>query len=162
MGPVTYIQTWTALGSPSLTAIWSLSWERVLGSGSTPWVRPQAVVSGAPAYNPRSQTDIIISLCAKMHLWFNFNFYNAVYFTWWVIRLLRCGQKEGSSGQVLRDLRDSKTHSFSYLKCHLTCCARRQARNLGSVQVGQRPAPLLVKPEVLHFNFPNGYNETSH
>ena len=68
-----------------------------------------------------------------MHLWFNFNFYNAVYFTWWVIRLLRWGKKGGSSGQVLRDLRDSKTHSLSYLKCHLTCCALRRARNLGSV-----------------------------
>ena len=31
----------------------------------TPWVRLQIVVLGAPAYNPRPQTDIIISLCPQ-------------------------------------------------------------------------------------------------
>ena len=55
-----------------VTAIWSPSWEKVLGSTSTPWIRPQIAVSGAPTYNPRLQTDII-RLHAKIHLWFYFN-----------------------------------------------------------------------------------------
>ena len=44
------------------------------GSVSTPWVRLQIAISGAPAYHPRLQTDIITGLCAKMQLWFYLNF----------------------------------------------------------------------------------------
>ena len=55
-----------------LTAIWSPSREKVLGSASTLWIRPQIAVSGAPTYNPRLQTDII-RLHAKIHLWFYSN-----------------------------------------------------------------------------------------
>ena len=73
-------------------------------------------------YNPRPQTDIIISLHTKIQLWFFFNFYNAVCFTLWVIRLLRpWWGGESRAGQALGDLRDSKTHSLSYLQRHLTC-----------------------------------------
>ena len=53
-----------------------------------PWVKFQTAVLGASTYNPRLQTDIIISLCAaKMQLWFNF--YNAICFILRAIRLLR-------------------------------------------------------------------------
>ena len=62
-----------ALGSPSLIAICSPHWEEVLGSVSTPWVRLQIAVSGAPAYNP------IISLQAKMQLWFCFNLFTVLF-----------------------------------------------------------------------------------
>ena len=60
----------------------------------------------------------------------------------------------------LQGLKNSKTHSLSYLKCHLTSCACGQAWNLGSVQADQKQdqktALLLLKPEqdFLHFNFP--------
>ena len=60
------------LGSPSLIAIWSPDWEKALGSVSTARVRLQTAVLGAPTYNPKLQTDII-SLCAKMQLWFYLN-----------------------------------------------------------------------------------------
>ena len=59
----------------------------------------------------------------------------------------------------LLGLKNSKTHSLSYLKCHLTSCACGQAQNPGSVHAGQkqdqRPALLLLKPEqdFLHSNF---------
>ena len=38
----------------------------------------------------------------------------------------------------LQGLKNSKTHSLSYLKCHLTSCACGQAWNLGSVQADQK------------------------
>ena len=41
------------LGSPLLTAIWSRNSEKVPDGASTPQVRLQIAVSGAPAYNPR-------------------------------------------------------------------------------------------------------------
>ena len=53
-----------------MTAIWSSSWQRVLGSVSTPWVRFQIASLGVPAYNPRPQDDTVISLLAKMQLQF--------------------------------------------------------------------------------------------
>ena len=74
-------------GKSQMMAIWSPSWERVLSSASIPRVRLHIAVLGAPAYNPRPQTDIIISLRAKRQLWFNF--YSGVCFTLWVRRLLR-------------------------------------------------------------------------
>ena len=80
------------------------------GGPSSPRVGHPFAVWRPLVYNPRSQTDIISSLCAKMHLWFNFNFYNAVCFTWWVIRLLRRGEKAGSSWpgpQGLKRFQDS-------------------------------------------------------
>ena len=61
-------------------------------------------------------------------------------------------------------LKNSKTHSLSYLKCHLTSCAYGQAWNQGSVQAGQkqgqRPALLLLEPkqDFIHFNFPRVTN----
>ena len=55
-----------------LIAIWSPDWEKALGSVSTARVRLQTAVLGAPTYNPKLQTDII-SLCAKMQLWFYLN-----------------------------------------------------------------------------------------
>ena len=63
----------------------------------------------------------------------------------------------GGGWPDLQGLKNSKTNSLSYLKCHLTCCACGQAQNPGSVQAGQRPALLLLKPEqdFFHFNFPN-------
>ena len=61
------------LGSPSLTAIWSPNWKKVLGSASATWVKFQIAVLGTPTYNPRPQTDtVIISLCADMQLCFFF------------------------------------------------------------------------------------------
>ena len=38
----------------------------------------------------------------------------------------------------LQGLKNSKTHSLSYLKCHLTSCACGQAWNQGSVQESQK------------------------
>ena len=61
-----------------VTAIWSPIWEKVLGTASTPWMRPQIAVSGVPIYNPRLQTDII-SLHAKIHLWFYFNIFTMLF-----------------------------------------------------------------------------------
>ena len=43
------------------------------GDSSAPCVRLQIVVSEATTYNPRLQTDIIISLYTKMQLWFYIN-----------------------------------------------------------------------------------------
>ena len=65
--------TFHSAGTSRRTAIWSPSWERVPGIVSTPWVRLQIAALGALIYNPRLQTDII-SLCAKMPLWFFFKF----------------------------------------------------------------------------------------
>lgn len=98
IGLTTYIQTWTVNESPLLAAIWSPNWERVSGGACTPQVRLQIAVLRVPAYNPSPQIDIVISLCAKMKLWFNF--YNGVCFTLSVIRLLRpweVGQTSKSS-----------------------------------------------------------------
>ena len=46
---------------------------RVQGRCIHPPVRLQITVSGAPVHNPRPQADLIISLCAKMRVWFYFN-----------------------------------------------------------------------------------------
>ena len=58
---------------------------------------------------------------------------------------------------TLSGLRESKTHSLSYLKCHLTCFPCRQAQNLCSIQGDQRLALLLLMSaqDFLHFNFLN-------
>ena len=127
--------------------MWSPNWEKVPSSASTPLVRLHITVSGIPAY-----------LCAKMQLWFYFNFfYNIVCFILWVTGFhytLSCWPD-------LQGLKNSKTYSLSYLKCCLTYYACGQALNLGSVQAGQKPgkgpALMLLKPEqdFLHFNFPN-------
>ena len=87
IGLTTYIQTWTVQESPLLEAIWSPNWESVSGGMCTPQVRLQIAVLRVPAYNPSPQIDIVIHLCTKMKLWFNF--YDVVCFTLWVIRLLR-------------------------------------------------------------------------
>ena len=57
----------------------------------------------------------------------------------------------------VQEFQDPLFFLFSWLTHHLTSCACRQAQNPGSVQAGQRPALLLLKPEqdFLHFNFPN-------
>ena len=57
-------------GNSRVIAILSTNWEKVLGSVSTPWVGLLIAVWGAPTYNLRLQTDITISLCAKMQHWF--------------------------------------------------------------------------------------------
>ena len=57
---------------------------RVLGGAYTLWVIIQIAALRAPAYNPRPQPGTISSLCSKMQLWvvfFVFNFYNAICFT---------------------------------------------------------------------------------
>ena len=61
----------------------------------------------------------------------------SVCFTLCVIRLLR----PRGAGQATWSSRDSRTHFFSYLECHLTHCARRQAWNPGRSRAGQSPAP---------------------
>ena len=67
----------------------------------------------------------------------------------------------GHSWPDFQALKNFRTKCLSYLKCCLTCCAGRQAQNLGSVQIGQKkgqgPALLLLKPDqdFLCFNFPN-------
>ena len=116
-----------ALRNPMLTATWNLSWETGPGRCVSSLGETSNCNLGAPAYNPRPQI-YVISLHTKMQLWFSFNFYNAVCLTLWVVRLLRPWWGGGSrAGQALRGLRDSKTHSLSYLKQRLTCwCACRQ------------------------------------
>ena len=79
-----------------ITAIWSPSWEKVPGCASTPWVRLQIAVFRAPAYNQKVQTDII-SLYAKIQLWFNFC--NAVCFT---LEVIRCFSSRGLARGWLR------------------------------------------------------------
>ena len=98
----------------------------------------QMAVRGAPAYNPRLQTDtIIISFCAKIQLCFNF--YKLLQCCSSLFHLVSHKTSQNLGGwpgpQGLK--RDSKTHSLSYLKCCLACCACRQARNPSRVQVSQ-------------------------
>ena len=71
-------------------------------------------------------------------------------------QILEVGSGVGGIGQTLRGLRESKTYSLSYLKCHLTCFPCRQAQNLCSIQGDQRPALLLLMSaqDFFHFNFP--------
>ena len=45
---------------------------QILGSASALWARLQTAVSGTPAYNPRPQTGVSISLRAKMQHWVYF------------------------------------------------------------------------------------------
>ena len=106
-------------------------------------MRPQIAVLGTPAYNaynPRPHTHIIINLCTKMQIWFSFflsyfpNFHNVISFT---LRVVRFHQIPGVWWNFQR-FKSSKSHSHSYLKSCLTCCACRQAQNLGSVQAYQK------------------------
>ena len=132
-------------------------------------VRPQMklhiAVWGVLAYNPKLQTDMhIISVHAKMQFCFYFNMCTVLFVfsheSWDFVKL---------QGRLARPpgLKNSKTHSLSYLKCHLTSCAYGQAWNQGSVQAGQkqgqRPALLLLKPkqDFIHFNFPRVTNSES-
>ena len=69
-----------------VTATWSPRWEGVPGSVSAPWVRLPVAVKGVLGYSPKPQTDIIISLHAKMQVWFYFNIiYDAACFILGVI-----------------------------------------------------------------------------
>jgi len=77
-----------ALRNPMLTATWNLSWETGPGRCVCSLGETSNCNLGAPSYNPRPQI-YVISLHAKMQLWFSFNFYNAVCLTLWVVRLLR-------------------------------------------------------------------------
>ena len=146
------------LGSPSLTAIWSPSWEEVPGSASTLRVRLQIAVWGAPAYNPRLPTDVSIGLPAKMKWWFFLNFYNVVCFTSWVTRFSETpGSRPGLQG--LKEIQDpfplwSKV-PLGFLVT-IGVFASRHVVQAGS-EVSLRPALLLLKPEqdYFHFNFPN-------
>ena len=135
-----------------MIAIWSPNWERVLSSASTPWVRLHIALLGAPAYNPRPQTDIIISLCAKRQLWFNF--YSGVCFTLWVTRLLRPRGAARPLGAY--EIRDPLPF---YLKCHLTDCAccLEPGQCPCRSEAGQRSTLLFPKPaqDFLYFNFPS-------
>ena len=72
----------SSTGTPKWQQSGVPSWERVPCSVSTPWMRFQFAALGAPAYHPRPKIGIIISLCTKTQLWFSFNFYNDVCFTW--------------------------------------------------------------------------------
>ena len=79
---------------------------------------------GSPVVGPLHGWDFrlqfwgfVISLHAKTQLWFFFNFYNAVCFTFWVVRFSR----PQVTNQVPRGSRNSKTHTLSYLKCLLVC-----------------------------------------
>ena len=107
----TYTQTWTALGSLTLAAVWGLYWEKVSDGASTLQVRLQIAILGAPTYNPRLKTDAIISFSAEV-LGVFFNFYNAVCFTLWVVRFcwtLKLGEWDmGFPGpQGLKKFQDS-------------------------------------------------------
>ena len=44
-----------------------------------PQVRLQIVLLGVPAYNPRPQTDVIITLCPQMQLWFDFYLFTMLF-----------------------------------------------------------------------------------
>ena len=148
-------------GKSQVIAIWSLSGEKVSCSASAPQMKLQIAVWGLLAYNPKLQTDSIISVHAKMQLCFYFNICTVLFVfsreSWDFVKLqARLARPPG--------LKNSKTHSLSYLKCHLTSCAYGQAWNQGSVQAGQkqgqRPALLLLEPkqDFIHFNFPRVTN----
>ena len=88
-----------------------------------------------------------------MQLLIFFNFCSEACLTLWVIRLLRPWDRCGGRPD-LQQLKNSKTHSCSYLKCHwFAVLAGRQRIQAVSRQVRSR----LLKPEqdFLHFNFPN-------
>ena len=83
------------------------------------------------AYNPKLQTDII-SVRAKMQLWFYLNILQGCLF-------LCCESYDFAKPgvQLARPpgLKNSKTHSLSYLKCRLTYYACGQAWNLDNVKM---------------------------
>ena len=119
-------------GSPLLTAIWSPYRERVLGCKSTPRVRPHIAVSGALAYNPRLQTGIINSLHIEMQFCFYFPLFTMLFhLVSHRILLDPEGLARPPGAQEFQD-------PLLYLKCCLTCCACRQAWNLGSVQADRK------------------------
>ena len=74
-----YITNWASLhpalnstGKSLINSDLELQSGQVLASTSALWVRLQIAVSGTPVYNPRPQTDVNISLHAKMQHWFYF------------------------------------------------------------------------------------------
>ena len=97
------------------------------------------------------------SACAKKFISGCLNFHKAVCFSLGVIRSLRPLE----DWPDLQGLKNSKTHSLSYLEYCQTCCVCRQAWNFrlcpGRSEADQRPALLLLKPkqDFLHFIFPN-------
>ena len=62
----------SSAGNPMSQHIWSPSWERVPGSGSSaPWVRLQRWQFGVPAYNPRKDASWYHhQAVTKLQAWF--------------------------------------------------------------------------------------------
>ena len=54
--------------------IWSLNWEKVPGSVSTPWATFQKLQFGVPAYNPRMDVNgYRHQSVTKLQAWFHVN-----------------------------------------------------------------------------------------
>ena len=62
-------------GESPMTAIWSASWVKVLGTAYTPRGRHQNCSLGVPACNPKPQTDININFPANCSSWFMLIFF---------------------------------------------------------------------------------------
>ena len=101
------------LGSPVSQHIWSHSWERVPGSVSPPWVRLQRLQFGVLAnngvpYNPRMQTDMVISLWANCSSGFMLILFVLLCKTWnaakpeaWLARPPPCSQQSQDCSPIL-------------------------------------------------------------
>ena len=123
---------------------------RVQGRCVHPPVRLQIAVSGAPAHNPRPQADIIISLCAKMRVWFYFNLST----TWKdLFHLMSFIKPSGDGAGVAQTIRGSRISRWTpfliWSAAWLAVLASRRGIQAVSTQVraGQRAALLLLKPE---------------
>ena len=124
---LTNIQTQTALRSPVTQLIWSPHWERVPGSVSYPSVRPQRFQFGVTRYNPKTQTDIVISLWANCTSDFMLMLLVLSCKTWKVLKAGACWPDH------LPGLNNLKIPSPSHLRCCKSCTHSRQSFTLRSV-----------------------------
>ena len=112
---------------------------------SAPWVWFQRLQFSLPVYNPRKQTDIIINLWAKLQLWYNVNFYNAVCF---VLQILECCEVWGLVVQTSSRNLNSKIGFLSVYCVSLQTLTAAVADTQSSVQIGQRSSSALsLKPK---------------
>ena len=128
-------------GSPLSQHIWIPNWQKAPGSMSAPWVWFQRLQFSLPVYNPRKQTDIIINLWAKLQLWYNVNFYNAVCF---VLQILECCEVWGLVVQTSSRNLNSKIGFLSVYCVSLQTLTAAVADTQSSVQIGQRSVLLCL------------------
>ena len=141
--------------SPVTQYIWSLSWEKVPGSVSTPWLRLQRLQFRVPVYNPRMQASYI-TLWANWSSGFMLKLFVLLWKTWNVVK--PCfGWPD-----TLQGLNNLKVPPPSYLRYCKACPHSRQSLTVihraVSRQVRSRVRGLLCfvsEAETRLFNFPN-------